>query len=414
MPQWSEYSTGQRIKILRGRNLTQTELAEATGLTVDTIARAERDVALTLPTLLAVSAALHADVSVIVGQQAPRRAVTRQDRRVLQTLSRTVHDTAAGILPSTVDEPPTLEELRTITGTAWDQYWAGNYVEAGAVAAPFLQNAVVRLHAQPAGQQAEAWSVLSDAYRISAYVANLLGSRDLAYAAIGHAHKAAEQAADPMRAALVDSGRAWVYLRDARLEDALNLATKAAMDIEPRFSAATPEELVVYGSHVNFAAVVASRKDDGVRAGDFLSQSHAIGTRLGNECRAYGTLFGPVTATTQAVGIKVALGETGTALSLADSIHDVSGLQGAARNRYALDKAMAQADAKMWDSSLETLEEVCREAPEWVRHQALPGVIAEKISLGSTARVRQISELLGVVATPYGQSFAPANRRTAL
>lgn len=411
MSQWSDYSTGERIKILRGKALRQSDLAEMTGLSIVTIQKAEQDKALSLPTLLAIADALSVDTSVILGQQAPRRALDQGDRMMIRDLSRAVHDTAAGILPDSA-EPATFEELQETTDRCWDLYWKGHYIQAGAVAAPFLTAAAASLHQQPVGEQAQAWGVLSDAYRIAGYVANLMGARDLAYAAIGHARNAAERGADDMRVALVGSGRSWVYLRDARLPEALTLAEKSAADIEPRFSKATPEELTAYGSHVNFAAVVASRMGDKDRAADFLSQSHATGARMGREVRAHGTLFGPVSATTQAVGINVALGQTGKALALIDSIHDVSQLTEAARNRYAMDKAMAQADAKQWDASLDTLEETLRGAPHWARHQALPGVIVQKVGKASTARLRRVSELIGVA--PGIQGFLPATAKTAL
>jgi transcriptional regulator with XRE-family HTH domain len=413
MPQWSDYSTGERIKILRGREIRQADLAGMTGLSIVTIQKAEQDKQLSLPTLLAIADALSVDTSVILGQQAPRRALAQGDRIMIRTLSRAVHDTAAGII-SEGTEPATLAELEATTSRCWDLYWAGRYAEAGAVVAPFMTAAAARLHEQPDGEQAAALAVLSDAYRIAGYVANLMGARDLAYAAIGHAQAAAERAADPMRVALVRSGRSWVYLRDARLPEALRLAEKAAADIEPRFSRATPEELTAYGSHVNFAAVVASRMGDKQRAADFLSQSHATGARMGREVRAHGTLFGPVSATTQAVGINVALGQTGKALDLIKSIHDVSSLTEAAQHRYAMDKALAHADAKQWGLALDTLEETLTSAPDWARHQALPGVIVQKVGKASTAQLRRVSELIGVSPTGGTGGFLPATTKTAL
>ncbi|GAA5070861.1 helix-turn-helix domain-containing protein [Streptomyces similanensis] len=411
MPQWQDYSTGERTKILRGRRLSQAGLAEISGLSVATIQNVEQNKRSSLPTLMKIADALHVDLSVLLGEQAPRRAMAQDDRRMIRGLSRAVHDTAAGILPGDV-EPADLSDLQQTTDRCWDLYWRGRYVEAGTVVAPFLTAAAARLREQPVGEQAPALGVLSDAYRLAAYVANLMGARDLAYSAIGHAQLAAERAADDMRVALVGSGRSWVYLRDARLPEALALAEKSASDIEPRFSKATPEQLTAYGSHVNFAAVVASRMGDKERAADFLSQSHATGARMGREVRAHGTLFGPVTATTQAVGIKVALGQTGAALALIDSIHDVSGLTDAARNRYAMDKAMAHADAKQWDASLDTLEQTLRSAPDWARHQAMPGVIVQKVGRASTAQLRRVSELIGVA--PGVHEFPPATRKTAL
>lgn len=410
MPQWSDYSNGERIKILRGSEIKQADLAEMTQLSLPTIQAAEQDKRLSLPTLLKVAASLGVDTSVILGQQAPRRAQGQEDRTMLRELSHAVHDTAAHI--SSTAEAPSIHELQQITRRGWGLYWEGHYSEAGALAAPLLRSSAARLHEQPVGEQAVAWGLVADAYRICAYVANLMGVRDLAYAAIGHAQEAADAAADDLRQALVVSGRSWVYLRDARLPEALELAERAAVEIEPRFSRATPEQLTVYGSHINFAAVVASRMGNKDRAADYLSQSHATGARMGSEVRAHGTLFGPVSATTQAVGVNVSLGQTGKALALIDSIHDTGQLSEAAQNRYQLDKALAQADARMWDASLDTLEGALRNAPEWARHQALPQVIVSKVGRASTSRLRRVSKLVG--AGPGSLGFPTATTKTAL
>ncbi|MFJ1746275.1 helix-turn-helix domain-containing protein [Streptomyces sp. NPDC088116] len=414
MTQWSDYSTGERIQFLRGRDVSQVQLAHMTGLSVATIQSAEQDRRLTLPTLMALSDALGADISVIQGQQAPRRKMAQDDRKMVRALSSAVHDTAAGILPETA-EPVTLDELTAATARCWELYWKGRYVEAGAVCAPFLISAAAYLREQPADARTGGWAVLADAYRISAYVANLIGVRDLAYAAIGHAQVAADRSADEMRSALVASGRSWVYLRDARLSDALKLAERSATAIEPRFSSATPAELTAYGSHINFAAVVASRMGNKELAADYLSQSHATGARMTREHRAHGTLFGPVSATTQAVGINLSLGQTGKALKLIDSIHDedTSALPKAAQNRFQMDKALALADARLWDRSLDTLEAALREVPDWARHQTLPSVIAEKVGNGSTARLRRVHKLIGM-RPPIDGGFARATGKTAL
>ncbi|GAB2994225.1 hypothetical protein GCM10023080_070790 [Streptomyces pseudoechinosporeus] len=73
-----------------------------TGLSLPTVQQAEQDRRLTLPTLLKISDALGVDTSVILGQQAPRRAMQHEDRAMLRALSRAVHDTWEGILALTV------------------------------------------------------------------------------------------------------------------------------------------------------------------------------------------------------------------------------------------------------------------------------------------------------------------------
>ncbi len=117
---WNEHTTGQRVKLLRGA-VTQEELAENASLSIATIRKAEQDRGqISLPTLLRLAHALGADVSVVVGQQAPRRAMLADDRTTLRELSRTVHDTAAGI--GTDREPIGFADD---LAAGWDAYRAG-------------------------------------------------------------------------------------------------------------------------------------------------------------------------------------------------------------------------------------------------------------------------------------------------
>ncbi|MDH6706093.1 transcriptional regulator with XRE-family HTH domain [Kitasatospora sp. MAA19] len=129
MTQWTDYTTGERIKLLRGPDMTQEQLAEASGLSVATIRKAERNLGGSLQTLLRISAALHADVSVVLGQRAPHRAMHGADRAMMRELSRAVHDTAAGV---GVDvQPPPPAELAAGLTAAWKTYRSGDFVGAG-------------------------------------------------------------------------------------------------------------------------------------------------------------------------------------------------------------------------------------------------------------------------------------------
>lgn len=139
MARWSDYTTGERIKILRGLGMTQECLAEAAGLSVATIRKAERDLGVGLPSLLRISAALHADVSVVLGQQEPRRAAHRDDRAMVRELSRAVHDTAVGV--GADEEPPSGPELVSGLAAGWDRYRAGQFAVAGGVVAIAVRQA---------------------------------------------------------------------------------------------------------------------------------------------------------------------------------------------------------------------------------------------------------------------------------
>ncbi|MGH3756092.1 MAG: hypothetical protein ACRDRP_26115 [Pseudonocardiaceae bacterium] len=352
-----------------------------------------------LPSLLRIAAALHTDVSVVLGQQEPRRAMRRDDRAMLRELSCVVHDTAAGV--GTDEAPPSGPEVVAGLAAAWDRYRAGQFAVAGALVAIAVRQAAAVQRAVPADEQCAARGVMADAYRLTAYVANQFGARDLAYAAIGHAATQADLAADPVRAAMVASGRSWIYLRDARLDEAAQTAEQSYLMIEPRYADRDLELLATYGWHVTFAAVVAARKGNVGRADDLLSQGHAVAARMGRDVPINGTAFGPATVAAQAVGISVSTGRPGKALEMFASMGDQSALTTSARNRLMLDVALAQCDTRQWDASLDTLLEVFSAHPDWARHQGLPDVIARRAghANASASRYRKLAAILGTSQT---------------
>ncbi|MFE6741574.1 hypothetical protein [Streptomyces tubercidicus] len=65
------------------------------------------------------------------------------------------------------------------------------------------------------------------------------------------------------------------------------------------------------------------------------------------------------------------------------------GMSKAARNRYKLDVVLAQCAAGLYDQAGDTLIEVGLDAPEWVKHQALPCVIGKRLAKVSTARIKK-------------------------
>ncbi len=399
MGSWDNYTTGQRIKFLRGQ-MTQEHLAEAAGLAIQTVRNAEQDARMSLPTLLALSSALHADVSVILGQTAPRRAMSGDDRRALRALRSSVHDTAAGIIDEPAEETaPTFEELTRSVAHLWSVYWGGDYSQTASLAAPLVRTAALYRQAAGADEQARAEAVMSDAYRAAALAANFLGARDLAYAAVGHAAAHAERASDPVRAAITATARARVLLRDSRVADAQQVAERSARMSEPRMSERDPAVWVAYGKSIVFAAVAASRLGDDDQAAHLLAEAHAAAARLGRDVMIDGVQFGPSYATHQAIGVHVAIGRAGQALALAEQFQDRSGLSHASRSRVGLDVAAAQCDANMWDAALDTLLEVTADNPSWVRHQALAGVIMQRAGHGSTSRLRKAAAVLHMPPT---------------
>ncbi|TXL84603.1 helix-turn-helix transcriptional regulator [Streptomyces sp. IB2014 016-6] len=394
--QWSEYTTAERLKALRS-GMTQEQLAEAAEVSVGVVRKLERGGTASLPSLLAIASALGTDIAVLLGQQAPRRSMDRDERAALRILSAATHDAAIGI-PAAA-EPGTVAELRTVVKRADAAYWAGRYAELGTVLAALLPEARARYDAAGNDEKEAAAGVLADVFQTAGMAANVWGSRDLAYAALTYGRQIAVQAGDDLREAHLAATTAWVNLRDGRTAQGFALAAAQANRIEPRMSEHDPDRLSVYGQLVTNAAVAASRGGASAdTAREYLSQAHAVGARLGGEYARGGHAqpYGPLYAATQAMSIAVALGDTTGALRLMDTIKLDETVPLATRARYGLDVALTHVECRRWERAADTLEAVCTMAPGWVQHQMLPGVIISRLAGVSVGRLRGLAHAAGV------------------
>ncbi|MFJ7198036.1 MULTISPECIES: helix-turn-helix domain-containing protein [unclassified Streptomyces] len=394
--QWSEYTTAERLKTLRS-GMTQEQLAEAAEVSVGVVRKLERGGTASLPSLLAIASTLGTDIAVLLGQQAPRRSMDRDERASLRTLSAATHDAAIGIPADT--EPGTVTELRAVVQHADTAYWAGRYTELGTLLAALLPEARARYDAAGTEEREAAAGLLADVFQTAGMAANVWGSRDLAYAALTYGRQIAVQAGDDLREAHLAATTAWVNLRDGRTAQGFALAAARAERIEPRMSEHDPDRLSVYGQLVANAAVAASRGGASAdTAREYLSQAHAVGARLGSEYARGGHAqpYGPLYAATQAMSIAVALGDTAGALRLMDTVRLDETVPLATRARYGLDVALTHVECRRWDRAADTLEEVCTMAPGWVQHQMLPGVIISRLAGVSVGRLRGLAHAAGV------------------
>ncbi|MFF4735888.1 helix-turn-helix domain-containing protein [Streptomyces sp. NPDC001262] len=399
MSSWADLTTGRRIKHLRGSDLTQQGLADAAGVSLALVQKAEQDRGeLSVGSLLKLASALKTDVGVILGQQAPRRGMNRTDRAALRQLSDAVHDSALGEWEG-IDDPSSTEELATARDLAWSAFWSGDSAKLSSLASKVLMEGQVRYESATGAERQRLGLILASTYRVAASCATGFGQRDLALGALTSAKLHARRADDPVMMALLESTLSWIYLRSAKMSRAVSVAERAALSIEPSFRNAPRPQLLAYGRLMISAAVAASRHEDEAAADDYISQAHAAAARLGRDEKLWGTAFGPTAAKTEAVGIHVALKNYGRALKLANQkdMADVPRqMSKVARNRYKLDVALAQCAAGLYDQAADVLIEVGLDAPEWVRHQALPGVIGRRIARVSTAKVRHISDVIGM------------------
>ncbi|WP_043463618.1 helix-turn-helix domain-containing protein [Kitasatospora sp. MBT66] len=400
MTQWQDRTTGERVKFLRGSNLTQEQLAEASGVSVGTVRKLEQGGNLSLPYLMKIASALGTDVSTMLGQQSPRRGMERDERAAIRAMSQAVHGSALGDV--TLNEPGPLADLQAAVRHADALLWVSDYPKLGAVLSQLLPEARALYDSATGEERSAAAGVLADAYQTAAYASNLLGQRDLSRSALNYGRVAALSVGDDLRAAHLTSTVAWVSLRDGQTEFGVQVAERAAGSIEPRMSETDPDRLSVYGQLVTNAAVAASRGGaSSDKARDLLSQAHAVAARIGREHARGGQNqpFGPSYVATQAMSVAIALGDIGKAQRLAEGAVLDRSMPLSTRARWFLDVALLNTETKRWEAAADELERVCLMAPAWVRHQALPGVVAARIADHNVARVRRIA---AVARVPLG------------
>jgi transcriptional regulator with XRE-family HTH domain len=393
---------GERIKQLRlerDPQMTQRELAERAGVSVDLISKLEQGQKQTalVVTLHKIAGALDVDVSALLSR--PSRidvAEDDQDRGVLaiRRAITAVRDDA---------EPASVAALQRSARHAWSVYWTNQFDVLGGVL-PSLIGAA-RASARQTTTSPETFAVLSDVYGVAASTLVHLGHIDLAYLAMDRAIAAADRSDDPLRRASLSGWMSWLLLHQTGSSDqAQRLAVEEADRIEPRLGKAKPEQISVWGSLLVSGAVAAARQDQPAEADDLLNLAQAAATRLqadNYEVRTdYERPFGVPLVVMQSVDAAVVTDRPGRALEFATQMPPDAALPLAAKARHLADVANAQTSLGRDREATDTLLAIERAAPHWMRYQAYPRTIVrellERERRARTPRLRGLAHRLGV------------------
>lgn len=377
---------GDRIRALRDfRDVTQEQLADRAGCSVDTIRKLEQGVRSTasLATLNSLARALDVELERLLGQ--PTVTSSAPNDGGLLDLRDAIQDVGAlpGVLTDDLaDDPPATEAWMRSVADATNLYWSGGYSALSGVLPLLLRDgrAVTR---NATGLIAEkAWGRLALAYQLAASLATQSGHTDWAYQAVEKQLAAAERASDPLMSGMGVSTLSWVLLRQGRWEQAQQVAENKADSLEPAFRRATPHQLAVYGNLLIAAATPAARRDLHDQAAEMLTVAEAAATRSG-PTRAYGSAFSVVDVRTQAVNVALAgpNPRPGEALALAGRVELQEITRPVHSASHRVDVAQAQYQTGDCDGALATLLDVERVQPEWIRYQT-----------GAAATVREMLE----------------------
>ena len=379
-----------RIRTARG--LTQDDLAQTSGVSVDTISRLERGARATArrSTLQALSLALGTDPARLLGIHPPE-----QDTAGAEQLRRAVRALDLPDLAEPVDVLG-LPELHDAASLAWSDYLAGRHTELLAGLPPLMVDTRRAVHALVDDHAAEAAGLLATAYRLTAGLAGRLGLMDLAAHA---AHRALDTAAHTTRPELDEAAAlrylAWVLVRQGDLAEAERIAVRAAERLDRGLLARPdPDRVGVFGSLMFNAASAAARQGADARAEDLLAAARAAAVRSGADRVDETGVFGPRVAAMQAVDQAVRTGQPDRAMQLATQVPDTAGtVPGFWESGHRLHLAAACTDLERWAEVAEHLDAARLLAPQWSRVQPLGRTVISHLMEHRSRRSERIAEL---------------------
>ncbi|MER5973040.1 helix-turn-helix transcriptional regulator [Streptomyces sp. NPDC002055] len=408
-----EPSIGQNLARLRGQTgLTQQELADASGVSVATIRKLERDGRSTalMGTLAKLARALDVKPSALLGQPQALRQEDGERTASVAVLRRSIHalDEMPGV-PVTVEERegPALDELRRTVRILWQAYHDGRHALLIGGLPDLIGGAKAAVRSLRGEGAREAAADLSRGYQLAAHAAVHLAQDDLARSALDRAMLAADAAEDPLLVAAGCTGLSWVLLRQNEPELAARIAVAKAAELNPRVSPSDYPALRMWGRLMLCAVTAASRQEDHDGAKELLDETRRCTTVVRDDATDYTNggnyaFFGPAKIDMIAVEVAVSQGRSGEALRLAKRVTPSRRVPPTGRSRHLLDVAQAQTWESQFTPAVSTLTRVREATPEWMRYQVLARVIVRQIVEGKGRR--RIDGLLPLVEHLNGRT----------
>ncbi|MET4926376.1 helix-turn-helix transcriptional regulator [Streptomyces sp. PSRA5] len=391
---------GDRLAELRlRRKLTQEQLAERAGLSVDVIRKLEqgRRNSPRLSSINALASALDTEPSYLVGQPTTFEVHDDREDRLPSVLAlREAVSPVADLLGGDADpeDPPTIDELRASLRSTENIRKEGRMGEIGILLPQLIRDARAAVHASTGDDRAAANSVLAVAYQVAATTLAGLGKEDAAFTAMERSLTAIREGDDPCLETMAASTLAWVFTRQGRLADAERVALAHAEKIEPGFRS-SPQDLALWGILLLRAATAAVRQEKHDAVTDLLRMAKGAAESMGEDRLVYATPFGPTNAGIAGVNFLVEMERSDEAIVAARTIPNLGSLPPTWRARFQVDRALAYSDLGKDRSAGRALLLAEADAPEWMRYHSTSRRLVEELR-GRASRAD--TELLGLAA----------------
>ncbi|MET7795626.1 helix-turn-helix domain-containing protein [Streptomyces decoyicus] len=387
MPEHADMHIGTRLREIRKRrSLSQRELSAASGVSVSLIRQLEQGaVAGTrMETARKLASALRVETSSLLerdGMDAP--ADTAEPWRPLQQ--------AVQVAPVQSAEEPTVQGVAALLPDVRRAYFGNRLTELTGLLAPALRDA------DALGDSAAARGLRAHLLQIAGSVLTQGHQFDAAETAL---QRALDDAPDRLRAAGVVTTWSWLLVRQGKLRESRELATRWADDVEPRMSRATPQELAAWGWLLLQASAASLRDNRRGEAADMMRLARSVAVLTGRELprgRDRLTTWGPATVSYKAAERHIVLDRPDRVLAMAGA-----GSQAASTeyHRHRLDVAKAHLLVRQYGEAVDTLTEIHSAAPEWLANQRYARDIVGDVVERRRTLTPQMRELADALSVP--------------
>lgn len=377
---------GRTLRRLRRlASLTQEELADRSGVSVDVIRQLEqrRKHSARLPTLHALANGLGVELTTLLGDPPAVSSSGENDGPRFVAVRRAIMPVLWGPEPEPLGPDFALDKLRGQIADGWTQYHAAEFDAVMKALPDLISDARAATAWGEDSDRRAGFAALGKALQLAGHVAVRMGKTDLALTSLERAIDAAGQSSDPLLLPMIVNSVAWAYQRQGRLEDALHIALRAAADVKALGHDETADGLKVWGALTMSAATSAARSGDYDRAATMMEAAEKEAARVsrlpeGSDNRMV-SVFSPSSVRIERVRLAVQYGHPHDALALAKGMRLSKDTPPSWRTWLLLDVARAHTDVGDAAGAVKTLESLRRVAPTWMQHHTLAVAIVRDL-----------------------------------
>ncbi|MEV0043128.1 hypothetical protein AB0H60_06400 [Nocardia rhamnosiphila] len=286
-----------------------------------------------------------------------------------------------GFIP---DAPPRnqLELAAAVTGT-WHLFFSARLSEMERTLPAALASAYNASEATRGETRRQVNVLLAQLLHASSNLLGYVAHADLAALALLRAEALAAESGDELTRAAIKGSQSWLLAKNGMYDDAVAYAERAAVEIEPRFSTATPRHISIWGELLCYAAFAASRAGDYREARRYLRLCESAGTQLEDEYASRpeaSNVFGHTSAASFGVINETGANRPREALKLAAAVRENgTGIPPILRSRRLINVAQAQMHDRDDVGAVNTLHQACSMAPEFFGHIPLARALTNEL-----------------------------------